>query len=76
VLVFIKDCGTGISPEIMPRLFTKFSTDKARGGTGLGLYPAKNIVEAHNGRMWAENNEEGKGTTFAFALPLAPPKVA
>jgi signal transduction histidine kinase len=72
-VVEIKDRGSGISPEMMPRLFSKFSTDKEKGGTGLGLFIAKNIVEAHGGRIWAENNGDGPGATFTFALPLAPP---
>ncbi|MGI0004827.1 MAG: sensor histidine kinase, partial [Nitrososphaera sp.] len=72
-VVEIKDRGSGISPEMMPRLFSKFSTDKEKGGTGLGLFIAKNIVEAHGGRIWAENNKDGPGATFTFALPLAPP---
>jgi signal transduction histidine kinase len=58
---------------MMPRLFDKFATDKEKGGTGLGLFIAKNIVEAHGGRIWAENNRDGPGATFAFALPLATP---
>jgi signal transduction histidine kinase len=70
-MVQVKDKGTGISPEMMPRLFSKFSTDKERGGTGLGLFIAKNIVEAHGGAIWAENNKDGPGATFAFSLPLA-----
>ena len=72
-VVEIKDRGSGISPEMMPRLFSKFSTDKEKGGTGLGLFIAKNIVEAHGGRIWAENNTDGPGATFTFALPLATP---
>ena len=72
-VVEIKDRGSGISPEMMPRLFSKFSTDKEKGGTGLGLFIAKNIVEAHGGRIWAENNKDGPGATFTFALPLATP---
>lgn len=72
-VVEVKDRGSGISSEMMPRLFSKFSTDKERGGTGLGLFIAKNIVEAHGGRIWAENNKDGPGATFAFALPLATP---
>src|SRR5215472_14141624 len=67
----IQDTGSGIDPEIFPRLFTKFST-KSFSGTGLGLYISKNIIEAHGGRIWAQNNDQGKhGATFYFSLPLA-----
>jgi two-component system sensor histidine kinase VicK len=71
VLVSIKDTGSGIDPEIMPRIFTKFAT-KSEEGTGLGLFISKGIVEAHGGRIWAENNEEGdkRGAIFTFRLPL------
>ena len=69
VIVSIKDTGEGISPEIQPRLFTKFAT-ASFSGTGLGLYISKGIVEAQGGKMWAENNPEGKGATFTFTLPL------
>jgi signal transduction histidine kinase len=69
-IVIIKDTGIGISPEIMPRLFTKFTT-KSEKGTGLGLFISKNIMEAHGGRIWAENNADGKGATFSFSLPLS-----
>ncbi|MGB7637810.1 MAG: hybrid sensor histidine kinase/response regulator [Nitrososphaeraceae archaeon] len=68
-IVSIKDTGTGIDPEILPRLFTKFATKSDRG-TGLGLFISKSIVEAHGGKIWAENNGEVKGATFAFSLPL------
>lgn len=67
IIVSIADSGKGIDPEIMPRLFTKFST-KSEKGTGLGLFICKNIVEAHGGRIWAENNTHGKGSTFSFTL--------
>jgi signal transduction histidine kinase len=70
VIVSIRDTGTGIDPEILPRLFTKFAT-KSYQGTGLGLYISKSIVEAHGGTMWAENNRDtNKGCTFYFTLPV------
>jgi signal transduction histidine kinase len=68
VIVSIKDAGIGIAPEIISRLFTKFAA-KSEKGTGLGLFISKSIVEAHSGRIWAENNTDGKGATFAFSLP-------
>jgi signal transduction histidine kinase len=68
-LVSIKDTGNGIDKEILPRLFTKFAS-KSDNGTGLGLYLSKGIIEAHGGRIWAENNTDGKGATFTFTLPL------
>jgi signal transduction histidine kinase len=54
----------------MPRLFEKFAS-KSFQGTGLGLYISKSIVEAHGGKIWADNNTDGKGATFSFSLPLA-----
>ena len=68
-MVSVRDTGAGIAPEIYPNLFTKFAT-KSERGTGLGLFLAKNIVEAHGGKVWAENNKDGKGATFTFTLPL------
>src|ERR671924_345352 len=70
VIVSIKDTGIGIDPEIMPRLFSKFAS-KSFIGTGLGLFISKSIIEAHSGRIWAENNSDGKGATFTFTLPLS-----
>ena len=67
VLVAIKDSGTGIDPEVIPKLFTKF-TSSSRGGTGLGLFISRSIIEAHGGRIWAENNKDGKGATFQLQL--------
>ena len=68
--VCIKDTGTGLSPAILPKLFSKFvSTDS--GGTGLGLFVSKNIVEAHGGKIQAQNNDDGKGATFSFIIPKA-----
>jgi signal transduction histidine kinase len=75
IVVAVKDTGTGIDHELMPRLFTKFAT-KSYQGTGLGLYISKSIIEAHGGKMWAENNNYGdhdikhKGATFYFTLPV------
>ena len=69
VIVSIKDTGIGIDQEIMPRLFSKFAS-KSFTGTGLGLFISKSIIEAHGGRIWAENNSDGKGATFTFSLPL------
>jgi two-component system, OmpR family, sensor histidine kinase VicK len=69
VVIHIKDTGTGIDPEIFPRLFSKFAT-KSQKGTGLGLYISKNIVEAHGGKVYAENNTNDKGATFTITLPL------
>jgi signal transduction histidine kinase len=70
IQISVIDTGSGIHPEIMPKLFSKFAS-KSFSGTGLGLYISKGIVEAHGGRMWAENNSDGKGATFHFTLPLA-----
>jgi signal transduction histidine kinase len=77
VMVSVKDTGTGIDPEILPRLFTKFATKSdMAGGTGLGLFISKSIIESHGGRMWAQNNSHnasdngGIGATFSFTLPL------
>ena len=58
-----------IDSEIYPRLFTKF-TSKSFQGPGLELYICKSIVEAHGGKIWAKNNEDGKGATFSFRLHL------
>jgi signal transduction histidine kinase len=68
-IISVCDSGSGVDPDIMPKLFTKFSS-KSFSGTGLGLYICKNIIEAHGGRIWAENNNNAKGATFSFTLPL------
>jgi two-component system, OmpR family, sensor histidine kinase VicK len=67
VIVSIKDTGTGIDSQILPKLFTKFTTGSDKG-TGLGLYICKMIIEAHGGRIWGENNND-MGATFSFSLP-------
>ena len=71
-VVEVRDNGRGIDPEIIPKLFTKFAT-KSYQGIGLGLYISKSIVEAHGGKIWAENNRNGKGATFTFTLPVQKP---
>jgi signal transduction histidine kinase len=71
-LVRVKDTGEGIDQEIFPRLFSKFITTSksSNDGIGLGLFISKAIVEAHGGKIWAENNSNGKGSTFTFSLPI------
>src|SRR5215217_3551064 len=72
VCIKIKDTGKGIDPEVLPRLFEKFATKSDRG-TGLGLYISKNIVEAHEGKIWGMNNNNRygeNGAEFSFTLPL------
>ena len=71
VIVSVKDTGRGIDAEILPRLFTKFASKSERGGTGLGLYLSKSIIEAHEGRIWAENNADERGAIFSFSLPVS-----
>ena len=68
LITSVQDMGPGIDPEIMSKLFTKFAS-KSDVGTGLGLFISKGIVEAHGGKIWAENNL-GRGATFSFSLPI------
>jgi len=71
VTVTVKDNGQGIDEEILPKLFTKFATKSETGGTGLGLYISKSIVEQHGGRIWTEINRGiDKGAVFKFSLPI------
>ncbi|MGZ5548338.1 MAG: HAMP domain-containing sensor histidine kinase [Nitrososphaeraceae archaeon] len=75
VIVSIKDTGKGIDSEILPKLFTKFATKSPiAGGTGLGLFICKSIIEMHGGSIWAfnndEKNKEDRGSTFTFSLPV------
>jgi signal transduction histidine kinase len=69
VIVTVKDNGSGIDPSIRDKMFEKFTT-RSEKGSGLGLYITKKIVEAHGGSIWAGNNSDGKGATFAFSLPV------
>jgi signal transduction histidine kinase len=68
-IISVNDNGQGIDPDILPKLFSKFAT-KSFSGTGLGLFISKSIVEAHEGRIWAQNNADGQGATFSFTLPI------
>ena len=71
IIINIKDTGKGLDSRTFPHLFSKFFSTSGSSGTGLGLYICKSIIEAHGGRIWAKNNnEDGKGTTFSFSLPL------
>ena len=69
----VKDTGEGIDPEILQKIFSKFIT-KSFEGLGLGMYIAKNIVEAHGGKIWTENNNNkngNRGAIFYFSLQLS-----
>ena len=80
VLVSVTDTGSGINSEIFGRLFSKFAS-KSYQGTGLGLFICKGIIQAHGGRIWAENNnntngdrdKSSGGATITFSLPMVPP---
>lgn len=78
----IKDTGVGILKEDLGRLFQKFAkldssyvSISTSGGTGLGLYISKNLVELMHGKIWASSEGLGKGTTFTFSLPVASDKI-
>ena len=70
VIISVRDRGTGIDPNVQDKLFSKFVTT-SETGSGLGLFISKGIVEAHGGKVWAQNNKDGIGATFAFSLPLS-----
>ena len=80
--ISIKDDGVGVSKEDLARLFKKFSrldnsyvAASSAGGTGLGLFICKSLVELMKGKIWAKSDGENKGTTFVFSLPIATPQV-
>lgn len=75
VEIRVKDDGAGIDAAHLPHLFTRFyrvdkSRSRARGGSGIGLTIAKQLVEAHGGEIWAESAGLGKGSTFGFTVPV------
>ena len=69
IIISVADTGIGVDPDILSKLFEKFAS-KSQKGTGLGLFIAKNIIEAHGGKIWFERNSEEKGSIFKFSLPL------
>jgi signal transduction histidine kinase len=77
LVVSIADQGLGMPTAELDRIFDRFhrvhsEMSRVIGGTGLGLAICKGLVEAHGGRIWAESEGEGKGSTFKFTLPLLP----
>jgi len=75
IVFTVSDSGIGIKPEDLPNLFKKFSRGTGTSlvhteGTGLGLYVARMMIEAHNGMIWAESDGEGRGSRFSFSLPV------
>jgi len=68
VIISVNDSGIGVNTQIAPRLFSKFATS-SENGIGLGLYISKNIIEAHDGKIWAQSNYNKVGTTFSFKIP-------
>jgi len=69
IVIKVEDSGQGIDPSIKDKLFEKFTSTSHRG-TGLGLFLSKKIVEAHAGRIWAEDSPVGNGAIFAFTMPI------
>jgi signal transduction histidine kinase len=76
VIVSVQDEGVGVDPEEQSRIFQRFyrveqGAARKTPGTGLGLYLAKAVVEAHGGRIWVESGPRGSGSIFSFSLPRA-----
>lgn len=69
VTISMEDSGPGIEPQLLPHIFERFYKSSDSGGMGLGLSIAKYLVEAHQGRIWAES-EVGEGTTISFTIPV------
>ena len=71
IIVKVQDSGKGLDPKLFSKVFSKFFTGpELASGTGLGLYICKAIIEAHDGRLWVENNKDEKGAAFSFSLPV------
>lgn len=76
--ITITDTGIGIPESEIPYLFARYSRGKDTsrlnaGGTGLGLYVCKGMIEGNGGKVWAESDGEGKGSRFMVELPIEPP---
>ncbi|MDD2823351.1 MAG: ATP-binding protein [Candidatus Daviesbacteria bacterium] len=78
----IHDSGVGISREDLPKLFQKFgrldssyAAAATSGGTGLGLFISKSLIDLMHGKIWATSEGNGKGATFTFSLPVLTPDV-
>ncbi|MFK5047636.1 sensor histidine kinase, partial [Klebsiella pneumoniae] len=72
-LITVKDEGRGLDAEDLGRIFSRFERAKSSrgiGGLGLGLYISRQIVLAHDGRIWAESNGRGQGSIFYVEIPL------
>jgi PAS domain S-box-containing protein len=68
VRVSVRDSGVGLAPQSMDKLFGAFYTTKV-GGMGIGLFVSRSIIASHQGRLWAEPNDDGPGVTFSFSIP-------
>lgn len=75
VCLRVRDAGLGIDPQSMSKLFGAFYTTKS-DGMGIGLFVSRSIIERHQGRLWAETNEDGPGATFAFSIPCTPDEIS
>jgi len=74
--ISVSDTGIGIAPQHLEKVFARFyrvddSRSRNAGGSGIGLTVAKKLVEAMDGRIWAESAGQGQGAVFSFTLPLA-----
>ena len=72
VRLSVRDVGVGLPPQGSDLLFDAFYTTK-HGGTGIGLFVSRSIIERHQGRLWAEPNDDGPGATFSFSIPRNAP---
>jgi signal transduction histidine kinase len=69
IMISVEDSGPGIEPDLLPHVFDRFYKSSDSGGMGLGLSIARYLVEAHNGKIWAES-EAGKGATISLTIPV------